>query len=189
MSRLLAALASAGLVAGCLLVALAPGCARRTPPAAAGLAVDVRADTALGGRLAAPPPPARVWLRRVTPARAPGALPPLPAAPPESLAFLDDPAPAPDVEAGLVPPLLRGAGTLALPPGWSGPPASVELDVRVDESGRVSDALRAAGSRDTALVEAARRCALGMRFYPAQRAGRAVAVWCRQRFDLGGERR
>jgi hypothetical protein len=26
-----------------------------------------------------------------------------------------------------------------------------------------------------------------MRFYPARRAGRPVAVWCRERFDFGGE--
>jgi hypothetical protein len=33
-------------------------------------------------------------------------------------------------------------------------------------------------------VDAARECALAMRFYPALRAGRPTAVWCRQRFDF-----
>jgi hypothetical protein len=70
----------------------------------------------------------------------------------------------------------------------------VDLDVRVDESGRVSEALLARANGDPAgievgLVEAARRCALGMRFYPALQGGRAVPVWCRQRFDFGGAQR
>jgi len=63
-------------------------------------------------------------------------------------------------------------------------PGVVELDVRVDESGGVSDAIWAGGSREPALVAAATACALGMRFHPAEQAGRRVAVWCRQRFEL-----
>ena len=63
--------------------------------------------------------------------------------------------------------------------------AEVELDVRVDESGEVTDALWAEGSADPALVAAATACALGMRFYPALQSGRPIAVWCRQRFDFG----
>ena len=65
------------------------------------------------------------------------------------------------------------------PRGWVG------LDVRVDEEGAVSHAEWAGGSRDTALVTSAIECALAMRFFPALRAGRPVAVWCRQRFEFG----
>jgi hypothetical protein len=54
----------------------------------------------------------------------------------------------------------------------------------VDERGDVSDALWAAGSEDTSLVRAAIECALAMRFFPALRGDRAVAVWCRQRYDF-----
>lgn len=63
--------------------------------------------------------------------------------------------------------------------GW------VELDVRVDEDGAVSDAMFAEGAADSAAVEAAIEAALAMRYWPAVRSGRAVAVWCRQRFEFG----
>jgi len=190
----------AGVTRACLSLALllAGGCARSPEPAAsrpperAGafpLAVNVFADTGRGGRLELRLPTARVWLASVTPAHAPTPAPALPEALPDSLPPPEDSPPALAVDPGLMPPVLRAPGTLALPPGWSGPRASVELDVRVDESGRVSDALRAAGSADSALVEAARHCALGMRFYPALQAGRPVPVWCRQRFDFGGAQR
>ncbi|MGH7730963.1 MAG: energy transducer TonB, partial [Candidatus Eiseniibacteriota bacterium] len=66
---------------------------------------------------------------------------------------------------------------------------SLELDVRVDEQGDVSEVLWAGGTRDPALVRAGIACARAMRFFPAQRAGRPVAVWCRQRFDFGAEAR
>ena len=177
-----------------LALVLASGCSRGPGPAAsrpaerAGafpLAVNVLADTGRGGRLEVRLPAARVWLASVAPARAPVPSPALPEALPDTLTPLEDAPPALAVDPGLQPPVLRAPGTLALPPGWSGPRASVELDVRVDESGRVSDAL-AAGAADPALLEAARACALGMRFYPALRAGQPVAVWCRQRFDFGG---
>jgi outer membrane biosynthesis protein TonB len=151
--------------------------------------VDVFADTGRGGRLEVRPSSARVWLASVTPARLSAPPPALPEALPDSLPPPEDSPPALAVDPGLKPPVLRAPGTLALPPGWSGPRASVELDVRVDESGRVSDALRAAGNPDSVLLDAARRCALGMRFYPALQAGRPVPVWCRQRFDFGGARR
>jgi hypothetical protein len=49
----------------------------------------------------------------------------------------------------------------------------------------VSDALWAEGSQDSTVVEAALACARGMRFYPALRSGRPIAVWCRQRFEFG----
>ena len=56
----------------------------------------------------------------------------------------------------------------------------------MSESGAVTDALWAGGGTDSALVAAARACALGMSFFPALRGGRPVAVWCRERFEIGG---
>jgi hypothetical protein len=186
---------------GCLTLALllAGGCVRSpepvasrppSPPVAVPLAVNVYADTGRGGRLEVRPPDARVWLGSVTPARMPPPAPALPEAFPDSLPPPDEAPPGLAVDPGLKPPVLRAPGTLALPPGWRGPRTSVELDVRVDESGRVSDAVPVLAGRvpaviEAALVEAARRCALGMRFYPALQGGRAVPVWCRQRFDFG----
>jgi TonB family protein len=64
---------------------------------------------------------------------------------------------------------------------------SVDLDVLVDDTGEVSDVDCTAGCSDSLLVEAARRCARTMRFYPALRGGWPVAVWCRQRFDFGAK--
>jgi hypothetical protein len=195
----------AGLIRACLPFALvlAGGCARTPEPAAsrpsdrAGafpLAVHVYADTGRGGRLEVRPPPARVWLASVTPAHAVPTAPALPEALPDSLPPFDESPPGLEVDPGLKPPILRAPGTLALPPGRRGPRTSVELDVRVDESGRVSDALLVQANGDSTvidegLVEAARRCALGMRFYPALQGGRPVPVWCRQRFDFGGAQR
>jgi hypothetical protein len=166
----------------------AMGCARRPRPPvrrqALPLAVQVYADTGRTGRLEVRPPAARVWVARVTPTRASlRQLPAPPEAAPESLPPFDGATDALEVDAGLKPPLLRTPVRLLLPPGRTAA-TWVDLDVRVDETGAVSEALWMAGSEDTSLVEAARRCALSMRFYPALRAGRAVAVWCRQRFDF-----
>jgi TonB family protein len=161
------------------------------PPRADGsepvpLPVRVFADTGRGGRLLVrAPTETRVWLARVAPTRVPLPSPDLPVAPADSFPRLDDSPPALRVDPGLKPPVPRALGTLTLPPGWTRVRGSVELDVHVDERGQVTEAVWAAGSRDSALVSAARRCALGMRFFPALREGRPVAVWCRQRFDLG----
>jgi hypothetical protein len=205
MRKGLGARIGAGLVHLCLPLALlcAGGCARSPEPAASRprsrpvafpLAVNVYADTGRGGHLEVRPPAARVWLASVTPARQPVPAPALPEALPDSLLPPDDPPPGLALNPGLKPPVLRTPGTLALPPGWRGPRTWVDLDVRVDESGRVSDVLLVPAGGDSAvigvgLVEAARRCALGMRFYPALRGGQAVPVWCRQRFDFAGARR
>jgi TonB family protein len=169
-------------------VAVGIGCAK--PPAATerpqAIPVDVVADSGRGGTLRivapdAPPARASVWLARVSPARS---TPPLPTAEatPETLPGSFSAPPALAIDEGLKPPLPRSRAPLAVPKGAQG---LVELDVRVDEQGRVTDALWAGGSADSTLVRAATACARNMRFYPALRAGRAVAVWCRQQFVFG----
>ncbi len=180
----------AGLVA--LGTALAAGCGppEPAPKAPVRLEVDVFADTGSAERLhvsvpatpVAEPARASVWLGQVTPGRPPAVEAPVPAAPPGEVADSFPRPPAMETDPDLKPPLLRAPSRLRVPPGarrgW------VELDVRVAEDGTVSDALWAGGSSDSARVAAATDCALGMRFYPALRAGRPVAVWCRQRFDF-----
>jgi TonB family protein len=147
------------------------------------LPVDVYADTGRGERLhiampAEAPGPATVRIARVTPVL------PEPTAPQPSLPDSAGVSPLPPVavDPNLKPPLLRTRAPLAVPPGVRG---RVELDVRVNESGVVTDARWAGGSADSALVRSATACALAMRFYPAMRAGNAVAVWCREHFDFG----
>lgn len=185
-----------GLVAGVVAGAIA-GCGPSPAPEPArshdpvGLVVDVFGDSGRSERwrrdtaLAAPRETAAVWLARVSPSRAP-AEPPLPV--PESSAPALEPAPPPGlaIDPDLKPPILRAPAPLHAPGSLRG---EVELDVRVDEEGLVSDAEWAGGSRDTALVRAATECALAMRFYPALREGAPVAVWCRQRFDFGARPR
>lgn len=182
------------------LAALAGGCARERAPAEPRhvSAASVFADTGRGIPLAVVPPrsgaAASVWMERVSPARIARARAsletPAPEAPPETLA--SQPAvPAPGLASAgddeLKSPILRERGRLDVPARAMR--VSVELDVRVDEEGRVSDASWAAGSEDSTLVRAAIECALGMRFFPALHAGRPIAVWCRQRFDFGTARR
>lgn len=181
-------------VLGLLAVALAAGCARErradVPAAAAPLAipVDVRADTAALGTLhVGPPPAARVWVASVSPTRPapPLASAPLPEVAPDSTPLAEPAAPPLlAIDDRLRPPILRAPVALVVPPGARR--ARVELDVNVDEEGRVTDVEWAGGTRDSALVAAARRCAYAMRFHPAERAGRPVEVWCRQCFDFDG---
>lgn len=165
----------------------AAGCARRARraecAAAPPLAAQVYADTGRTGRMEVRPPVARVRLVRVTPSRAALPAPALGGTEPESVPPLEDATDALEVDAGLKPPVLRGQARLTLPAGRASA-GWVDLDLRVDEAGAVSEALWVAGSADTSQIEAARRCALSMRFYPALRSGRPVAVWCRQRFDF-----
>jgi TonB family protein len=170
-------------------IVLAVACAQ-PPPAADrpyAIPVDVMADTGRSAplRVGAPErPPARasVWLARVSPTR-PASLPvPSFEMTPETLATSFAPPPALEVDEGLKPPLPRSRAPLRVPAGARG---FVELDVQVDERGRVADARRAGGRDDPLLVRAAVECARGMHFYPALRAGKPVAVWCRQRFDFG----
>jgi TonB family protein len=172
------------LIAGC---GGAP--AREDSRAPSALPVSVYADTGRATTLrVAPPdtaaaaPRAAVWLASVSPARtAPADLPPGEPSD-DTLAAQPPPPPALVVDQGLKPPLLRAEAALAVPPGARG---TVELEVRVDEQGEVPEARWVGGSRDPALVRAAIECARAMRFFPAERAGRPVAVWCRQRFDFG----
>jgi outer membrane biosynthesis protein TonB len=177
-------------------ILLVGACGRSSVPGHAPhpLAVHVLADSARRERLSIrPPPEARVWLSRVAPAASgPGASGsnahpgpqglPAPQAASDTIAPNFDPPPL-DIAEDLKPPILRSAPALVIPS--HAPRAEVELDVRVDESGEVSDALWAEGSTDPELVAAATACALGMRFYPALQEGRPIAVWCRQRFDFG----
>jgi len=178
-----------------LALLLVAACGRPSSPdhAPHALAVRVLADSARRERLPIrPPPEARVWLSGVAPERgalgtgntAHAGLPELPA--PEvvsdTIAPNFDPPPL-EIADDIQPPILRSAPALVFP--TRAHRAEVELDVRVDESGEVTDALWAEGSEDPELVAAATACALGMRFYPALQSGRPIAVWCRQRFDFG----
>lgn len=197
--RVVPAVLIAGLVA-------AGGCARRdeASPRAGDtvrLPVDVVADSGASVRWVIRPPAdaggspesaerrgeggagAAVWLARVEPSRPERFDPPLPGAAPETLAIGAAEPPRLEVDDDLKPPLLRRAAPLHVPGRVRA--VSVELDVRVDEEGRVSDALWAGGADDSALVRAATDCALAMEFFPALQGGRRVAVWCRQRFDFG----
>jgi TonB family protein len=178
------------VLAACAVLAAA-SCGRRAPPVARPmlLAVEVAADSGRSQTLHVEPPRRiHVWMRRVTPTPPPSIDAPLPFAtseppPPDTLE-----APALEIDAGLKPPLLRTPARLVMPssyhPGAEARPEPVELDVRVDESGDVTEARWAGGSADTSLVSAAVACARRMRFFPARMAGRPVAVWCRQRFDF-----
>ncbi len=175
------------------LCALLGGCGRKPerhePPLS--LPIDVLADTGRTQTLHVVPP--RVWITRVgssrgkvppvvpTPGRAPEVL--LPTPEPGTMPAVAEAEPALTLEGDLVPPTLRSANPLHVPRGVRG--ESVELEVRVDESGAVGDVQWAGGSRDSALVQAAIECAAAMRFFPATRGGRPVVVWCRQRFDFG----
>ena len=178
-------------VVGLLLAASACSREARRERASERLNVDVFADSGRSRRLVVSLPvmPARppgsaaaVWLTRVTPSRAAPSEPALPDAGPAAPDSTPPAAPGLAVDPDLKPPILRAPGRLVVPP--HGPRAVVELDVRVAEDGSTSDALWAGGSNDSALVAAATECALEMRFFPAMREGRPVAVWCRQRFDF-----
>ncbi|HET7251498.1 MAG TPA: TonB family protein, partial [Gemmatimonadales bacterium] len=92
------------------------------------------------------------------------------------------------VAQALLAPVLRTPGVLRVPPDAAGRRAWVDLDVHVTETGEVDVVRRSGGSSDRALIDAAIACARGMRFFPAERAGVPVAVWCTQRFEFGAPR-
>jgi len=164
---------------------------RKTTDTPLALPVEVRADTARMQVLGVTTPPeAHVWISRVAPARATPLDLDLPDAPQDTL--IPDP-PAPpllEIDDDLKPPILRTGSVLRVPPEYTRGRAvvTVELDVRVDEIGEVTDALWSGGSTDSLLVQVATECAFSMKFYPALQAGQPVPVWCRQRFDFGGGR-
>jgi len=172
------------LAAGAVLVGC--GGTPRTQARPVPLEVEVWGDTSRSVPLQVGPRSAvRVWVRSVSPSRPAEIEAPLPGAgaampPPEPLPPL-----ALEIDPGLKPPILRVPARLDLP-ALSSRAVAVEIDVRVSESGEVTGVRWAGGGADPALVAAATACARGMRFYPALRAGRPVAVWCRQRFDFPG---
>lgn len=96
----------------------------------------------------------------------------------------EPPAPAPEASspdtASLKPPIARGLPSL--PSGGRG--GRVTLDVRVDETGEVSDVELVETDADSATVIAATRAAFGVSYHPAVLGKRRVAVWCRQVFDV-----
>ncbi|HEX5632172.1 MAG TPA: energy transducer TonB, partial [Gemmatimonadales bacterium] len=95
----------------------------------------------------------------------------------------EPPAPQPaasEPDTALKPPIARGLPSL--PSGGRG--GRVTLDVRVDESGEVSDVELVETDADSATVAAAKLAAYGLRYHPAMLGSRRVAVWCRQVFDV-----
>ncbi|HTM56841.1 MAG TPA: energy transducer TonB [Candidatus Udaeobacter sp.] len=177
------------LIAAAALAFFAEGCGRSQPTVRerVPLPVAIRADSGEAERWSVAPARARAWLERtdVVPIAAPVPSGAEAVPSPEPAAVPPEAAERPEADASLKPPLLRTPGRLIVPAAYAnGRRGSVELDVRVDERGVVTDA-RPAGAGDTTLIEAARRSALGMSFYPALRGDRPVAVWCRQRFEFG----
>jgi hypothetical protein len=161
------------------------GCGPTSPKTAEPRAgVRVGADTSNSARLAIgnprPQPEARGAIA-VAPAPARGVtLPPPDAAPDSVPAGASAPAAA---DPTFKPPLLRSAPALIEPPGTTR--MAIDLDLRVDLDGRVREVRDVDAAVDRAARSAARRCALGMRFYPAQRAGLPVEAWSRRRFEFG----
>lgn len=150
--------------------------------------VSVLADSGEGGGL----PPARFArtgsvarsaLVRIAPDRD-GIRAPLPE-PEPSVPPADSRADAPVEDDRLRPPIPRGPLALRLPRAR---PGRVELDVRVDEHGEVTEVVPVAGDADAATIAAAVEAARRVRWYPATRRGQPVAVWCRQHVDTGPER-
>jgi TonB family protein len=179
MRKSLSLLVLAVLVAGC---GRPPGAPRaeslpRTLPL--DLLADRAPDVSLTPARRASAPAARLVLLRIAPERERAAPPPeaSPAEPPVAAA---EPERLPSDDR-LRPPVPR-ASTLLRLAGARG--RWVELDVRVDESGAVSDVEIAGGDADSALVNAAIAATRATRWYPARRAGRAVAVWSRQRLEV-----
>ena len=166
------------------------GCGRergaRAPAASAvadsgGLLADRPRD---GGLPAVPPdsiaPPPLTALRIALPVPE-SDVPPPEAAPAEPPAATDAVERLP-VDDALRPPIPRTTPRRRVGPrarGW------IELDVRVDERGEVTEAVFVNGTGDSASVRAAIVAARALRYYPARQAGKPVAVWCRQRFDGG----
>lgn len=166
------------------LLGLATGCQRAPAavrePARAG---SVLADTALGGAL--PPAPiapadSGAAVAVSPPSSGPQSPPPeaAPAEPPEPSGAVDRLAP----DERFRPPVLLGPARVRLPERARG---SVELELRVDERGVVTDATLASRGADPEFARAAIAAARALRFQPARLRGVPVAAWCRQRIDAG----
>ena len=183
MRKSLSLLVLAALVAGCDRAPGAPRAESLPRPLPRPLPLEVLADRAPDASLTpariSSAPSARLVLLRIAPERASVASPPE-ASPAEPPAAADEPERLPSDDR-LHPPVPR-ASTLLQLAGARG--RWVELDVRVDENGAVSDVEVAGGDADSALVHAAIAAARATRWYPARRAGRAVAVWSRQRLEV-----
>lgn len=155
--------------------------------------IEVRADSAARLSMPAAPAPGRVLARATAPPRASLTLthvagsraalqaalpepvpaePPVPAPPPDEEVPADDALHAP---VPLAPARLHLAGAGA---------GVVDIDMHVDESGEVGEVRVAFSVGAAALVSAAIDAASEMRFRPATRRGKPVAVWCRQRFAI-----
>ncbi len=194
------------LLPALLLTLLPAGCARRER-AAGSAAADSATVRAMAWDRAehlvmplAPAGAGRVTLQAVAEVRAalaPLALAPVrvePAPPALELALpAAEPAPVPEpataAAAGpealaLKPPIPRGAPRM--PSGGRG--GRVTLDVRVDESGEVSDVELVETDADSATVRAATEAAFATHYHPALLGARRVAVWTRQQYDVRRER-
>jgi hypothetical protein len=170
---------------------LSAACARHDAPAAAG---SPRPDTATAQAIArdrpeplvfplAPAGAGQVTVRSVAPARATLDLPP--AAAEVALPPSGSDAAAPDPASRVLkPPIPRGE-PLTVHDRRGG---SVTLDVRVDETGAVSDVALVEADADSLTVLAVTNAALSQRYYPALLGDRHVAVWTRQVFDLARTR-
>ena len=182
------------LGAAALLLLAASSCTHRNKPA---VAPASQADTAAAfaierdrpERLVLPLSPrgaGQLVYERVAPARASLDLPPPPAdvAEPPASAAAEPSEPSP---LQLKPPIPRGSPRVVA----SGRGGKVALDVRVDETGAVSDVALVETDADSLTVLAATNAALALRYYPALLGERRVAVWTRQVFEVtrGRERR
>lgn len=146
--------------------------------------IDVRADSATfrmpvaSGEVSAGTEPTAV---RIAPARGLPP-PPLPRAEPAAIdegpRVVSEGLPHDDA---LRPPILREPARLEVAGTRAG---EVEMELRVDENGEVSDAQCVAVPEDRELARDAIRAVMASRWYPATREGRAVAVWCRQRVTV-----
>jgi hypothetical protein len=177
-----------------LAIALA-SCGKREAPSqnAVSVPIQIAADSSGMHPLRVVPP--RAWIEKVSESQPPpGAQPSAGNVDPSQGAEepeaeeseIPESAPRPlEIDDDLKPPIPKGVAVIALPAKFKARDVVVELDIRVDESGAVSDAMYAGGASDSTVVAAAVESALRMTFYPALKSGQPIAVWCRQRVDLG----
>jgi hypothetical protein len=124
----------------------------------------------------APPAAGQVVVERVAPLRA-SLDPPPPAAEPAE----PPPGATPPAEAAVLqPPIARGLPVV--PRGGRG--GRVTLDVRVSETGEVTDVELVESDADSLTIDAAKRAAWALRYHPALLGAERVAVWCRQVFEV-----